>query len=360
MAQGLGLASGYGAGAASATLGDILKQKFLEQLQKQKLAEDIRQADMQHQVQQAQLGQGQQRINLDTSKFGEDTRQFGVTSGQNATRLGYEGDRVALEKQAAPGKMALTSAQTEDLNRQPQEAIDTRAYTSGEAEKTRAFTGTQNDLNRTNALRIANSRPQPLITVPSGYDENGNPIMRVVPKVAGTEFTKPDKETAQTLQMAETARDILPNLARVRQEADALDKAGLFGPGGSRFREFVAGKVGAGQLAGGNAENARLIGQFRADMGLLQTAVARAHAGARGAGNVTLLQHMESIMPGNSADLPTFLGSLDGVGSWMQTYAEHGPHKPGAGGASPAPAGGGAETPAERAARLQRIADGGK
>jgi hypothetical protein len=84
----------------------------------------------------------------------------------------------------------------------------------------------------------------------------------------------------------------------------------------------VAGKVGAGELAGGNPENARLIGQFQANIMLLQTAVARAHAGARGAGNVTLLQHMEKIMPGTAADLPTLMGSLDAVGGWMQTYAD--------------------------------------
>jgi hypothetical protein len=355
--MGLGIASGFGAGAAGNALTDILKQKFIEQIQKAKLAEDIRQADMANTVAQGRLGIERGGLDLGRQKLGEDVRQFDVGAG-------FKGREIGMQEQAQPLKLkqigaatAQDEAQTAEIQRRPTAEAEQRTFQTGRDSAQHGYRMGEIGAQGANALRVAQERPAPTFLAPS-VDEHGNPTMTVTPKVAGTVVAgKPDKETAQTMQMAETARDIIPHISTVRSEADQLNKLGLLGPIQGRFRDFVAGKIGAGQLAGGNPEAARLIGKFQADMGLLQTAVARAHAGARGAGNVTLLKHMESIMPGGVADLPTFLGSMDAVEGWMQTYAEHGKKSGGTAGPETPGTVPGNETPAQRLARLKAIAE---
>lgn len=136
---------------------------------------------------------------------------------------------------------------------------------------------------------------------------------------AGTDL---NKLTSQSRVMSETAKEILPHIGNVEAEAAQLDKLGLIGPIGGRWRDFVAGRIGAGELAGGNAENAKLIGKFKTDVGLLMTAVARAHGGARGGGSPAMLEHMKELMDAAGKDLPTFQGNLAGVRDWMQGYAD--------------------------------------
>ena len=309
------LQGGMGAGAGADMLETVIKRKLLEQQFNAKIAEEARQANLQNAVQQAQLGQGQQRIGLDTQKFGEDRRQFDVTSGQR--------DRtINLDEQMQPVRIANTQAQTNELLRKPVAEQQARDFTTTRDSAQHGYRLGEIGAQGQNALRVARERPAPLMAVPDGYDENGQPIQTLKPKVAGLSFSKPDAMTAQTRQMGETAKAILPHLQQVRDEASQLNQLGLLGPISGRWRDFAAGKIGSGELAGGNPETARLIGKFQADVGLLQTAVARAHAGARGAGNVTLLQHMEKMMPGTAADFPTFTGSLDAVQGWMQTYAD--------------------------------------
>jgi hypothetical protein len=125
---GLGLGAAGGTAGLNEALQKILVQKFQEQIVKQRLAEEVRQADMARQFHEQQLQQGQQRINLDATKLGEDRRQFDVGAGQAAQRLGYEGQRVGMEQELQPTRLAHMQAQTEDLARQPQEALDTRAF----------------------------------------------------------------------------------------------------------------------------------------------------------------------------------------------------------------------------------------
>jgi hypothetical protein len=129
-----------------------------------------------------------------------------------------------------------------------------------------------------------------------------------------------DKMTAQTRQMGETAKAILPHINTIEQEAKDLEARGLMGPIGSRWREFVGGTLKAGELTT-NAADAKLMGQFQANLGLLRSAVARAHGGARGGGSPTMIEHMKTIIQGGG-DVPTFLGSTAAVRDWMQTYAD--------------------------------------
>lgn len=168
---------------------------------------------------------------------------------------------------------------------------------------------------------------------------------RLIPALQEKGFTAWGKIDQQTRAMASMAREILPNIKRIREEAAAIDAAGLMGPVGSRWREFVTGTLHANELAT-DTETARLLGKFQTDIGLLRTATARAHGGARGGGSPQMLQHMKEII-GAQGDLPSFLGNMDALDSWMQDYAEMVPMQ-----ATPyhsgGPAGGGGGTAAPR------------
>lgn len=185
---------------------------------------------------------------------------------------------------------------------------------------------------------------------------------RVARRIAdiGGDITKISESSRQ---MSEMAKEVLPHISTIQQEADALNKLGLLGPIGSRWRDFLAGKVGAGELAGGNKQAAELIGKFKVDTGLLKTAVARAHGGARGGGSPMMLQHMNDMFGAEKADLSTLTGELNGFKDWMQGYAAMAP-----GGNAPAPTappGGPAPAPASTALTdynlyMKRFQQGGR
>jgi hypothetical protein len=132
------MASGFAAGAGADMLQEVLRRKFAEAIAQQKLAEDIRQANMQNQVQQAQLGQGQQRIGLQERELGQQVRQYEDAAPLREATLGH------------------VNAETSDLQGRPAMAEAARAAAAAQAEAQRQFTGSQNDLNRQNATRIAN------------------------------------------------------------------------------------------------------------------------------------------------------------------------------------------------------------
>jgi len=127
--------------------------------------------------------------------------------------------------------------------------------------------------------------------------------------------------TNQTRQMSETANDLLPLIDQVRQQAQMLHDKGLFDLAVSPVRGFLV-KHGAGSLLGYGPEAAQEVGNFQTMLGLLQSGVARAHAGARGAGNIGMAQRFEQLM-GAQGDLPTFLGQLNGVQTLLQKYGAH-------------------------------------
>ena len=133
--------------------------------------------------------------------------------------------------------------------------------------------------------------------------------------------------------MAITSKDIQRILPSIESQAKDLDKMGLMGPMGGRWRELVAGKVGAGELAGGNAQNAKKIGRFMADTELLKTALMKAHTGARG--SAALLDEFNNVLGAGWRDTPTFMGSLQGVKDWIDTYAQRLPTNTGGGPPSP-------------------------
>ena len=145
--------------------------------------------------------------------------------------------------------------------------------------------------------------------------------------------------------MAEMAKELIPHMPRVMAEAQVLQDAGLFGPLGSRWREFVTGKLGSADLlTGGRADQVtsvpnpvtgkpmtlgEVVGKFKADVGLMQTGTNRAHGGTRGGGSPTMLAHMHEMLNADKVDLNIFKGELLGFQDWMQGYSQMLPDKAG-------------------------------
>lgn len=156
----------YAAGGASNALEEMLKQKFLEQIQRAKLAEDQRQANMRNVVDTRQLGQGDQRIALDRDKFSEDSRQFGVTAGQR--------DRtIKLDEEAQPVRLANTRAQTDDIVRKPIAEQQQRDFTSARDKTGHDYQMQEIGAQGANSLRVANVRhPDGVVAGPSQKERN--------------------------------------------------------------------------------------------------------------------------------------------------------------------------------------------
>lgn len=148
---GMNLSGGYAAGGGADALAAVIKQKLMERQQAaqeqqfvQKLAEDKRQADLQNGVQQRQLGQGDQRIGLDRSKFDEDTREFNELA---PTRL---------------GNLKRIGAETAEIERKPQAEIDARTFTTNRDASQHGYQMQEIGAQGRNALAVANVRhPEP-------------------------------------------------------------------------------------------------------------------------------------------------------------------------------------------------------
>lgn len=205
------MGSAFAAGAGADMLRQVLQEKFTQALALAKLNEDARQANLMNEIHHGTLQQGQQRI------------------GQEGQRIDLEGRRVGMEgrgldlrerqyEEGAPqraAELSHTTAETGELQRRPVAE-----------ESARSFTGKQNDLNRQNAVRIAGIQGQTArdvaheradnatVTIQT-VDANGNPVTRIVPKVAGTEFSKPPSATTQArIDSAKTVNDVGNDLIR--------------------------------------------------------------------------------------------------------------------------------------------------
>ncbi len=210
------------------------------------------------------------------------------------------------QPQRDPLLEALTAAQLKALN--DKSKVDPEAV---------AFWGRQVLQDPANMGLVKNQAMQTAVT--GWIADNGGDVNRL---------------TSAGKQMQELAKVVAPHIDTVQNEADQLDKMGLLGPIGSRWRDFVAKKIGAGEFAGGNEKNAELIGKFQTDVGLLITAVARVHGGARAGGSPTMIKHLEGLLDSGAADLGEFKGQLASFKDFMSTYAGMGNPNGGVGGAA--------------------------
>lgn len=165
--------------------------------------------------------------------------------------------------------------------------------------------------------------PQPQIF----FDKEGKPHAIQFTGGAAKEIPIPDGMTGKTGPSAATttqktnASNVLAHVQDVEQEAEAIDKMGLMGPVGGRWADFMAGRVGAGELAAGNPQAAELLGQFRADVGLLKSGMAMVHGGARGGGSPAIAARMDALINADKMDLSLFKGATSSFRKWLTTYA---------------------------------------
>lgn len=162
--------------------------------------------------------------------------------------------------------------------------------------------------------------------------------------------------TGTTRTMQEGAKMLAGTIPTIAEDAQALDKAGLFGPVMSRVRDMAV-KMGTVQALASddldaqqaalisfanaiqsdpNLATDRLAGKFATELGLLASGAGRVHGGARGGGSIQMIDYLKGLLSGTST-LPMFLGRLDALGMYMNKYAG------GPGGAAPKPEGGEAD-----------------
>lgn len=134
--------------------------------------------------------------------------------------------------------------------------------------------------------------------------------------------------TSSTRTMKEGAQALLPHIKDVSAQADALDKAGLFGPAMSRIRQ-IASKVGTldefydAVASDPQLSNDERVGRFATSLGLLATGAGRVHGGARGGGSPQMYQHFKDMLS-DTGTLNMFKGRLGAVDDFMQGYANMG------------------------------------
>jgi hypothetical protein len=150
------------------------------------------------------------------------------------------------------------------------------------------------------------------------------PLKQAVQKGLVSAGVSLDTLTNQAKTMKETAKSILPQISKVEDLAARIDKAGLMGTVGGRVRNVSSNESWAAGMAGLTPDQRKLVGQFQSESGLLISAIARAHGGARAGGSPQMIEQLKTLLGATNSDLPTYLGKLAGAKEWMQNYADMG------------------------------------
>jgi hypothetical protein len=101
-----------------------------------------------------------------------------------------------------------------------------------------------------------------------------------------------------------------PEDQSITQLIDKLDNAGKLGPVASRWNEFMAGKVGAGDPD---------VAALRTKMGLSTTLLMQAHVGNRGSS--AMLEHFEDLANQKKLDAPTLKAAFNSEMSYVRDRA---------------------------------------
>lgn len=167
------------------------------------------------------------------------------------------------------------------------------------------------------------------------YDENGDLVpmtdaerlQRGLPK-AQTEFSQ-QGPTAATRTAGQAAGAVASHIPEFKTAVDNLARKGELGPLMGRLNEFLT------KGYGGNDPD---VANFLTTLKLLKSGAVRAHFGARGGAQI--LQSFDQTL--NPAMTPQAIkGSIDAIGTFLNTYGDIGkfqPNRPGAT-AKPAPSG---------------------
>lgn len=146
-------------------------------------------------------------------------------------------------------------------------------------------------------------------TITAGAVPTGGPVL---PKTS----TMP---TSATRGSAEFAKTIIPHINEMRNLINQADAKGFIGPTAGRvYGEFLAGKVGST----GNHEADRILGKLRTSDSLLKSGALRVHFGSRG--GQMMYDKFSSLLNTGKQSKDILNGSLDGLQSFMQGYADAG------------------------------------
>jgi hypothetical protein len=148
-----------------------------------------------------------------------------------------------------------------------------------------------------------------------GATANGGRIVATFPKPL----------TAATQGAAEFAQTIQQHTSKIDNLIDQLDKDGQLGVIASRWNDFMAGKVGAGDPR---------FSALQTNLGLFATALGRAHQ-TRG---IQIMEHFQQMANAGKLTAETLRSNFAVLKDWVNTYANMGSNRPGAldtGGASP-------------------------
>ncbi len=131
--------------------------------------------------------------------------------------------------------------------------------------------------------------------------------------VTASGFSSVSVPTSSTRTRAEFAQGLLQHIDPTIALVKHMDKEGKLGPLASRWNEFMAGRVGAGDPE---------FDALRDDIGMLQSGMMVPHVGARG--GTTLIAKFKGMVDSGKMDA---IGLTTGLGEWkkfLTTYAKEG------------------------------------
>jgi hypothetical protein len=172
-------------------------------------------------------------------------------------------------------------------------------------------------------LGMKQQNEQDLVKQFSGGDTGTGgtgPKMKMTVGPNGPTFT-PIVDPNQVQQMAIGSADILKSMPHAIKLAKELSDAGMFVPVLGGLRQFAAGH-GLSTLAGQGPDVAQKMNEFNSLGQIMTMSVAKALAGARGAGNSGLISRFEKLAP-MQGDLPSYIGGLKGMTDFLTEAASH-------------------------------------
>jgi hypothetical protein len=126
--------------------------------------------------------------------------------------------------------------------------------------------------------------------------------------------------TSNMRTQGQMAGALLDHMDDLKSQIADLGSKGKLGPIAGRWSEFMAGKVGEG-----DPEYASL----RTNLGLFQTAMMKAHVGARGSEKI--MEHFKNLFDGGKFSPESLDAALDSAASYLRTYQKAGSYNPGGG-----------------------------
>jgi hypothetical protein len=152
-----------------------------------------------------------------------------------------------------------------------------------------------------------------------GNDANGNRVLAShgdAKKLGLTDVTKADADLQNKteaarhwIKLADKQGDT-PESMGILQLIDKMDKEGKLGTVASRWNDFMAGKVGAGDPE---------FTALRAKMGLANTKLMQAHVGSRG--GAFMMEHFEDLANAKKMDAPTLRAGVASELDYMKDTA---------------------------------------